>query len=59
MPYQPEPFLRDDSAATAVEYALMIGLIALVIVGAVTVFGEQVVALYNNISLHMALGGGS
>lgn len=30
---------RDEQGATSVEYALMIGLIAVVIVGAVTVFG--------------------
>ena len=38
---------RGDHGATAVEYALMVGLIALVIVAAVTVFGQNVITLYN------------
>ncbi|MGO4343456.1 Flp family type IVb pilin [Pedococcus sp. 2YAF34] len=38
---------RDDRGATAVEYALMVSLIALVIIGAVTLFGTNVVTLYH------------
>lgn len=37
---------RDDQGATAVEYALMVGLIAIVIVGAVAVFGLAVSDLF-------------
>ena len=38
---------RGDHGATSVEYALMIGLIAVVIVAAVTIFGRNVITLYN------------
>ena len=37
---------RDERGATAVEYALMIGLISVVIVGAVTLFGIGVRDLF-------------
>ncbi len=37
---------RGDHGATAVEYAFMVGLIAIVIVGAVTIFGRNVIHLY-------------
>lgn len=40
--------LRDDRGATAVEYALIIGLIALVIIGAVTLLGRNLVDSYND-----------
>jgi Flp pilus assembly pilin Flp len=39
--------VRGDRGATAVEYALMAGLIALVIVTAVTIFGQNVITLYH------------
>jgi Flp pilus assembly pilin Flp len=45
--------LRGDSGATAVEYAIMVSLIALVIVGAVTYFGESVTALFELIPPHL------
>ena len=35
-------FFKDEEGATAVEYALMVGLIALVIIAAVTVLGTSV-----------------
>ena len=38
--------LRGDHGATAVEYALMAALVVLVIVGAVTFFGQSVSALF-------------
>ena len=37
---------RREHGATAVEYGLMVGLIAVVIVGAVTLFGQGVSALF-------------
>ncbi|NYG07701.1 Flp pilus assembly pilin Flp [Phycicoccus badiiscoriae] len=37
---------RGDHGATAVEYALMVGMIALVIVAAVTLFGRNVSTLF-------------
>ena len=37
---------NDEDGATSVEYALMVGLIALVIVGGVTLFGISVSDLF-------------
>jgi len=37
---------RNDRGATAVEYALMCTMIAVVIAGAVSIFGVQVAALF-------------
>jgi Flp pilus assembly pilin Flp len=41
------PLRQSQSGATAVEYSLLIGLIAAVIVGAVTAFGLGVLGLFN------------
>jgi pilus assembly protein Flp/PilA len=38
----PETSQRDERGATAVEYGLMVALIAIVIIGAVTTFGVAV-----------------
>ena len=38
--------LRDERGATAVEYGLMVGLIAVVIIAAVTVLGSKVSTLF-------------
>lgn len=38
---------RGDHGATALEYALMVGLIAVVIVASVTLFGVNVSGLFN------------
>jgi pilus assembly protein Flp/PilA len=35
-------FLRDDSGATAIEYGLIAGLIAVVIIGALTTLGTKI-----------------
>lgn len=35
-------FLRDEEGVTAIEYALIAALIAVVIIGAVTLVGEEV-----------------
>jgi pilus assembly protein Flp/PilA len=43
------PRRRDDQGAAAVEYSLMVGLIAAVIVGAVTLFGLNVLGLFNTL----------
>ena len=40
-------FLSDESGATAIEYGLIISLIFLVIVSAVTAFGNQATAIFN------------
>lgn len=39
---------RDDSGASAAEYALLISLIALIIIAGVTLFGNRVERLFSN-----------
>jgi pilus assembly protein Flp/PilA len=41
---------RDDRGATAVEYGLMVALIAAVIVGVVTTLGTTLKTLFSNIA---------
>ena len=41
--------LRADGGQDLAEYAILIGLIAVVVVGAVTLFGTQLVSMYNDI----------
>lgn len=48
-------WLESDEGATAVEYGLMVALIAVVIIGAVTALGGQLTTIFNNIVT--ALGG--
>lgn len=43
-----ERALRDQSGATAVEYALIASLIAAVIAGVVAVMGEEILALFQS-----------
>jgi pilus assembly protein Flp/PilA len=40
----------EERGATAVEYALMVGLIAVAIIGAVSVLGGKLKTTFNNIS---------
>ena len=42
--------LRDDRGATAVEYGLMVALIAIVIIVAVTLLGKNLSSLFNNVA---------
>jgi pilus assembly protein Flp/PilA len=47
--------LRDkDRGATAVEYGLLVGLIAVVIIAAVLLLGKQLVALFDMITAALA-----
>jgi pilus assembly protein Flp/PilA len=48
-------FLKDESGVTAIEYGLIAGLIAVVIIGAVTAVGSDLTTTFNDIST--ALGG--
>ena len=41
---------NDEKGATAVEYGLMVGLIAVVIIAAVTLLGNQLNALFTTIA---------
>lgn len=42
--------LRSDRGATAVEYGLMVALIAIAIIVAVTLLGSNVSRLFNNVA---------
>jgi pilus assembly protein Flp/PilA len=42
--------MRDEKGATAVEYGLMVGLIAVVIIAAVTLLGTELRSLFESIS---------
>ena len=41
-------FLRDEGGATAIEYSLIAGLIALAIIAAVGLTGDKLVALFES-----------
>lgn len=43
-------FLKDEEGATAIEYGLIAGLIAVVIIAALTGIGDKLVALFDDIS---------
>jgi pilus assembly protein Flp/PilA len=42
--------LRNDRGATAVEYGLMVALIAIVIIAAVTILGKNLSSLFNTVA---------
>jgi pilus assembly protein Flp/PilA len=42
------PFLQDEAGASAIEYALLGGLIAVVIVAAVTAFGTKLAGSFTS-----------
>jgi pilus assembly protein Flp/PilA len=46
-------FLRHEKGATAIEYGLIAGLIAVVLIGALTFTGSQISAQFNNIANHL------
>ena len=43
-------FLNDENGATAIEYAIIAGLIAVVIIAAVTLVGTDLIAVFTAIS---------
>jgi pilus assembly protein Flp/PilA len=47
----------DDEGATAVEYALLVGLIAVIIISSVTLLGGNIDAMFDDVANQ--LGGGS
>jgi Flp pilus assembly pilin Flp len=51
--------IRDDHAQDLVEYAMLLALIALVVVGGVTVFGTTISNGYTTLSGSFGFGGGS
>jgi pilus assembly protein Flp/PilA len=44
------PRKHDDEGATAVEYGLMVSLIAVVIIAAVTLIGTNLIAVFNAVA---------
>jgi len=49
-------FLRADDGQDLAEYAILIGLIAIVVVGAVTLFGGTLVAMYDSFVATLPFG---
>jgi pilus assembly protein Flp/PilA len=43
-------FINDEEGASAVEYGLLVGLIAVVIIVAVTALGKQLAVIFTNIT---------
>lgn len=43
-------FMKDESGATAIEYALLAGLIGVAIIGAVTTLGGSIRTLFTSLS---------
>jgi Flp pilus assembly pilin Flp len=56
MPVPGSDWLRADDGQDLAEYAILVGLIALVVVGAVTLFGGQLVAAYNSFVATLPFG---
>lgn len=50
-------FVRDESGATAIEYGLIVALIAVVIVTAVTAVGTQLSAKFTTVGTDIANSG--
>ena len=48
---------RDDRGATAVEYGLLVGLIAAIIIVAVTLLGKQVSHAFDNVTAALTTAG--
>jgi pilus assembly protein Flp/PilA len=48
---------REETGATAVEYALMVGLIAVVLIAGLTVFGPQLSGFFENLGGDIGIGG--
>ena len=50
---------REDNGATAVEYGLLVGLIAVVIIGAVTLLGTKLGLLFTNVDSKLSVPAGT
>ncbi|MBG6179734.1 Flp family type IVb pilin [Arthrobacter sp. CAN_A1] len=44
-----ERLRREQTGATAVEYALMVGLIAVILIGGLTIFGPRLSTFFTNL----------
>ncbi len=47
------PLYRDERGATAVEYALILIFIALVIIASLTLLGTKLSAVFHNVATHV------
>ncbi len=47
-------FLREETGATAIEYALIASLIAMAVIGSVMLLGEETAALYDDMATKLA-----
>jgi pilus assembly protein Flp/PilA len=47
-------FVKDDSGVTAIEYGLIAGLIAVVIIAAVTIVGTDLKGIFTSVSTALA-----
>ena len=45
--------MASDKGATAVEYGIMVALIAVIIIAAVTLVGEQLAVVFNNVATEL------
>lgn len=52
-------FVRDDSGATAIEYGLIAGLIAVVIITALTLAGDNLTGMFNSVATALDTSGSS
>jgi pilus assembly protein Flp/PilA len=52
-------FLHEDDAATAIEYGLIAGLVAVVLIGALTLTGTSLQSVFNNIATQLGTVAGS
>lgn len=56
MLHEVKRFLRDEEGPTAVEYAVMLGMIIVVCMAAVATLGKQASANFSNVALTTAIG---
>jgi pilus assembly protein Flp/PilA len=53
-------FFKDEEGATAVEYAIMVALIAVVVITMVTLVGEKASTVFNDVAANLdGVSGGS
>ena len=52
-------FFKDEEGATAVEYGLMVALIAIVIIAAVTLLGTNLNSKFSQVASEVGIAGGS
>ncbi|MFI8681667.1 Flp family type IVb pilin [Brevundimonas diminuta] len=52
-------FAKDESGATAIEYGLIAALIAVAIIGAVTLLGDNLATTFNNLAGNVGDGVGT